>query len=295
MPPTAHPSARGQQDLADLTILTLDDDPTIRSIIRSALAQCGCRNILQAESGPQALRLFETQRVDLVLCDWMMEPMNGLEFVTELRKFDKAAAVPVIMVTANSEPADAMAARHLNIAAWMLKPIAIKQLTERVWSVLSLPAQSFSLERDLGVDLGALHERYRAKLSNELRELEHLVALLPQRDRQQIGDHLSSMLRLFHTVKGQAGTFGYDLITTLAGIGQNLLREASGDIQVIVTYQDRLHRVLSILAAAMSLVLRNDIKGSGGSAGDRLLNKLNEIVVPLRMLIGSELKDAKVR
>ncbi len=293
MDPAAPVPVRARQDLAGTSILTLDDDPNMRSIIRSVLKQFGCPEILQAGNGRSALQLFANSSIDLVICDWMMEPMNGFDFLTELRKFAKGAQVPVIMLTANDEPADAMAAQHLNIAAWLVKPVAPNQMIARISSVLSLPTQLFSIADDLHVDLSSLAARYRAKLANEIRELNELVANFQQQPRNSVVDHWSSMVKLFHAVKGQAGTFGYDLITTLAGIAQNLLREAAGNVDVLIRFQGDLQRALSVLLTAMSLVLQGDIKGDGGRTGEKLLDKIRETVVPLRQMIEVELKNAK--
>lgn len=293
MAPHAAPAARDQLHLAGTCILTLDDQASMRSVIRSVLLQCGCRDILQAGSGSEALRLFATRPIDLIICDWMMAPMNGFEFLTELRKSDNGAKVPVIMLTANSEPDDAMAAQHLNIGAWLVKPIAPKRLVERISSVLSLPTQLFSVADDLAIDLSYLAPQYRLKLVTEVNDLKQLVETLPQQDTAQVMQHCSSMVRLLHTVKGQAGTFDHDLITTLAGIGQNLLREAEGDAAVLMKFQGQLQRALSVLVSAMSIVLQSDLKGDGGSVGGKLLGKINQITLPLRQMMEAERKNGK--
>ena len=289
--------ARVHQNLAGTHILTLDDESHMRSLIRAVLSQFGCRDIYQARNGSAALELFEANSIDLVICDWMMEPMNGFQFLTELRKFAKGAQVPVIMLTGNSDPWDALKVEHLNIAAWLVKPITPNQLIERIGTVLSLPTQLFSIEDDLHVDLSGFASdfaiQYRAKLSNEMRELNELVSAFRQQPKHGVLHHWSSMVRLFHTIKGQAGTFGYDLITTLAATGQNLLRESAGDIDVLIKFQDQLQGALSVLVTAMSLVLQNEIKGDAGNVGQRLLTKINEVTVPVRKLIEAELKNAK--
>lgn len=281
------------QNLAGTRILTLDDDANMRSIIRSILSQCGCREIRQAGEGREALRMFARCAIDLVICDWIMEPMNGFEFLTELRRFDKGAKVPVIMLTANSEPSDALAAQHLNIAAWLVKPVSPNRLVERISSVLSLPSQVFSVEQDLDIDLTSLADQYRAKLANELSDLGHMVRNFRPQNRGHIDHHWSSTVRLFHTVKGQAGTFGFDIITTLASIGQNLLQEAEGNVDVLIKFQDPLQNALSVIVNAMLLVLQSDIRGNGGHVGSRLLTKINEVTMPVRQLMEAELKDAK--
>jgi two-component system chemotaxis response regulator CheY len=291
-PPAAAP-ARVPKSLTGTRILVLDDEDNMRAIIRTVLGQCGFTDILQANSGRAALDLFAANPVDLVMCDWMMEPMNGFDFLTELRKTAKGEQVPVVMLTGNSEPAAALAAEHLNIAAWLVKPVAPKQMVARICSVLSLPTQLFSVEDDLNVDLTGLASQYRAKLSNEITELHQLVAGFEQQPKHSIVQHWSSMVRVFHTVKGQAGTFGYDLITTLGGVGQDLLRVTDGNVDVLIKFQAPIQRSLSVAVAAMSLVLRNDIKGDAGKLGERLLGKINEAAVPLQKMIEAELKNEK--
>jgi two-component system chemotaxis response regulator CheY len=290
---TATASTRGQQALAGARILTLDDDANMRSIIRTILSQCGCRKILQASNGRDALKLFAEQPIDLVICDWMMEPMNGFDFLTELRKFEKGVKVPVIMLTANSETDDAIAAQGLSIAAWLVKPVAPPHLLERISSVLSLPTRLFSIAEDLDVDLTHLAKQYRMKLVNEVSDLKQLVDNLLQQDRTHLVQHWTSMVRLFHTIKGQAGTFGYELITKIGAIGLNMLRQAEGNVDVLIKYQGQLQKALTVLVGAMSLVLQNDIKGDAGNVGERLLGKIGEATVPLRQMIEAELKNAK--
>jgi len=290
---TTVPSAGARQVLAGTRILAIDDDWSMRSIVRGVLQQCGCGEVLQASNGREALQLFASRPIDLVICDWKMEPMNGFQFLTELRRFDKGATVPVIMLTANSDPADALASQHLNIAAWLVKPVPPNRLIERISSVLSLPSRLFSVEEDLNVDLSRFAVQYRAKLSAEIGDLEKMVAAFEHQSRSQIVDHWSSMVRLFHTIKGQAGSFGYDLITTLGGIGQQLLRQAEGNVEVLLRFQRELQKALSVLVKAMSLVMESDVKGNGGALGDRLLGKIYETTLPIQKMIEAELRDAK--
>lgn len=282
----------GRQDLSGTRILTLDDDQTMRAIIRTVLAKARCSQVIEASTGVEALHSVKVDEIDLVICDWMMEPMSGFAFITELRTFDQGATIPVIMLTANADPADAVKARPLNIAAWLVKPIAASRLLERVCSVLSMPTQLFSIGNDPNIDLAALADQYRAKLAFELRDLEELVASFQKHGKPDVERNWSSMIRLFHGIKGQAGTFGYGLITTLAANGQGLLRGAGMNVGVIMKFQTQLHHALSTLVKAMSHILRSDVKGDGGDVGNRLLAKINESVVPLRQLMEAELKNA---
>src|SRR5258708_3256964 len=120
------------QVLSGMCILVLDDDPNMRSLISGALLSAGCQDVLRCGLARDALRLFVSRKIDLVICDWSMEPMSGLEFLRELRRPERRLNVPVIMLTANSESLDIAKARKLDISGWLVKPIALPKLLERV-------------------------------------------------------------------------------------------------------------------------------------------------------------------
>jgi two-component system chemotaxis response regulator CheY len=119
----------------------LDDDPNMRSLIRGSPIRCGCQNVLTCGDARDALKLFSSRRIDLVICDWMMEPMSGLEFLRELRRPERAFDVPVIMLTASSEAEDVALAQRFKISGWLVKPIALPKMLERISGVLSLSAK----------------------------------------------------------------------------------------------------------------------------------------------------------
>jgi DNA-binding response OmpR family regulator len=290
-------AVRREQALAGVRILTLDDDANMRSIIRAALSQSGCSEIHQAGTGDQALKVVAAHPIDLIICDWMMQPMNGFEFLVALRKFEKDAGrtsrVPVIMLTANDATDDAISAQHLGIAAWLVKPIAPKSLLERISSVLALPTQLFSIADDLDVDLTHLARQYQLKLANEISDLKQMTEDLPRQDAARISQHWTAMVRLIHTVKGQAGTFGYDLISMVAAIGLNLLRQAENNAAIQIKFQCEVQRALTVIVGAMSLVLQNDIKGDAGNMGERLLTKINASTMALRLMIEGATRNAK--
>ena len=160
------------QDLSGVCILVLDDDPNMRSLIRGALLRCRCENIVLSGQAGDALPLFSTRTIDLVILDWMMAPMSGYEFLRELRRPERAIKVPVIVLSASSEPRDVAMAQQFNISGWLTKPIALPELMRQISSVLALPAGKFAADPDFGIDAERLTERYRSKLADDLRLLE---------------------------------------------------------------------------------------------------------------------------
>jgi two-component system chemotaxis response regulator CheY len=276
------------QDLSGACILVLDDDPSMRSLIRGALARCGCQHILQTGDARDALRLFSTQTVDLVISDWRMEPMSGLEFLRELRRPERGLKMPVIMLTASSEPQDVVLAQQFKISAWLVKPIVPRELLERIGTVLSLPDKSLSLDKDLSVEVERLARQYRAKLVNDLRDLDNALASTQRNDIQAlatVGERAASWApvdRILHNIKGQAGSFGYGLVTSVAALGLELTGTLLSNIDLFASHHVELHRCVTALVQAMRLVLQNEIHGDGGQIGERLLAKLRSHTAALR-------------
>jgi two-component system chemotaxis response regulator CheY len=266
-----------------MCVLVLDDDPNMRSLVAGALLSCGCRDVLRSGVARDALRLFASRKIDLVICDWSMEPMSGLEFLRELRRPERGVPVPVIMLTGNSEPLDIALAQKLNISGWLVKPIALPRLMERISKVLSLSAGPLAPEKDLAAVAENQAEHFRARLVDELRDLDDALAAMrktrpnpasPWAIAADRGPGWAQIDHIFHDIKGQAGSFGYDLITSVAELGQEMTRRMSGNTQSIFHHHDDVHRCVAALVQAMRLVLQNEIRGDGDQVGARLLEKL---------------------
>ena len=117
-------------------VICVDDDATIRSIIRFALQRHGCRDVVQAHSGADALDLCSGREFDLLICDYQMSPMNGLDLLRELRQLGICQSCPVLMLSAETNPETIEAARAFGVAAWIGKPISAQSLIEQVGAVL---------------------------------------------------------------------------------------------------------------------------------------------------------------
>jgi two-component system chemotaxis response regulator CheY len=261
------------QNLSGLCVLVLDDDANMRSLIRGTLTRCGCHNVLQSGDAREALRLFSTRTIDLVISDWMMEPMSGLEFLRELRRPERKASMPVLMLTGVSDPKDILQAQALKISGWLVKPITPQALLDSIGEVLRLPGKVLELAGDLAEEVEHLADRYRAKLADDLRDIEQLLATMPQQDHN-VGHNWRTIGRILHGIQGQGGTFGFELITSIAAIGQELTRSMEGDIERLYHNRDELTRCTTALVQAIRLVLQNDVRGDGGKVGERLLDKL---------------------
>lgn len=117
-------------------ILAIDDDKTLLRFIREHLEGEGFE-VVTADRGPKALRLFYQERPDLVLLDIMMPGMDGWEVCARLREF---ANTPVILLTAKTAEADKLRGFRLGADDFVTKPFSLAELAARVRAVLARSA-----------------------------------------------------------------------------------------------------------------------------------------------------------
>lgn len=114
------------------TILVADDDSDIRDILRMRLVRdLGCR-VVEAADGEQALSLAARELPDVVILDWSMPGLTGIEVLTALRRQKTTARIPVIMMTAREDGAAESQARSLGSVAYVPKPVDFTQLKRAI-------------------------------------------------------------------------------------------------------------------------------------------------------------------
>jgi DNA-binding response OmpR family regulator len=119
-------------DMAMTRILTVEDDDRIRAGVRMALEDEGYQ-VLEAESGEQALDLLEWQPAELVLVDLLLPGISGLEVVRTIRRWSD---VPIVIVTARTDSHDVVAGLEAGADDYVRKPFAIKELSARMRALL---------------------------------------------------------------------------------------------------------------------------------------------------------------
>jgi two-component system chemotaxis response regulator CheY len=120
----------------DLSILLVDDYKTMLRIIRNLLRQLEFQNIDEASDGTQALQLLMQKSYGLIISDWNMEPMTGLQLLREVRRSDKLKHIPFIMVTAESKTENVIAAKEAGVSNYIVKPFNAETLKMKLQSVL---------------------------------------------------------------------------------------------------------------------------------------------------------------
>lgn len=122
------------------TILVVDDEEHILELIEYNLYQ-NQFHALTAQSGEEALALLEKEKVDLVLLDWMLPGISGIDVLKEIRKNEKLSEVPVILLTAKGEEIDKVLGLELGADDFISKPFGIHELIARVKAVLRRSAK----------------------------------------------------------------------------------------------------------------------------------------------------------
>ena len=112
----------------DLNILVVDDFATMRKIGTKMLNKLGFNHVFQAGTGKEAWDLMQTQAIDVVLTDWNMPEMSGLELLEVIRKEPKYATLPVILITAEAEKENIVKAISKGASGYILKPFNLDKL-----------------------------------------------------------------------------------------------------------------------------------------------------------------------
>lgn len=117
------------------TILVVDDEPSLRSLIATTLTDDEHR-ILQAGDGGTAVNLALAEHPDLILLDWMMPGMTGLDVAEQVRANPATRSVPILMLTAVASNKDRDRAKAAGVTDYLVKPFSPLELMGRVRAVL---------------------------------------------------------------------------------------------------------------------------------------------------------------
>ena len=120
----------------NMPILIVDDYKTMLRIIRNLLKQLGFNNVEEAGDGSAALRKLRDKPFSLVISDWNMEPMTGLQLLKEVRADTQLKDLPFIMVTAESKTENVIVAKQAGVNNYIVKPFNAATLKTKLSSVL---------------------------------------------------------------------------------------------------------------------------------------------------------------
>lgn len=120
----------------DLPILIVDDYRSMLKIVRGLLQQLGFTNVDEATDGQTAYSMIAGRGYGLVISDWNMQPMTGLDLLKRVRSEPKTATLPFIMVTAEAKAENVVAARQAGVSNYIIKPFTQAVLKQKMVAVL---------------------------------------------------------------------------------------------------------------------------------------------------------------
>lgn len=133
-------------------ILLVEDEPAIQELIAANLSRAG-HMVVRAVDAETALRLVRDALPDLVLLDWMLPGMSGIDLARRLRSDERTRTIPIIMLTARSDEADKVAGLEIGADDYITKPFSPRELVARIKAVLRRRAPQIT---DDSVEIGGL-------------------------------------------------------------------------------------------------------------------------------------------
>ena len=120
----------------NMQVLIVDDYKTMLRIIRNLLKQLGFNNVDEATDGSMALQKLRDKEYGMVISDWNMEPMTGIQLLREVRADSKLKNLPFVMITAESKTENVIAAKEAGVNNYIVKPFNAATLKTKLVTVL---------------------------------------------------------------------------------------------------------------------------------------------------------------
>jgi CheY-like chemotaxis protein len=270
-------------DLSNTSVLCVDDDPVIRSVVRQAFQRHGCHDVVVAHGGAEALDICAGRRFDLMICDYQMSPMNGLDFLRELAQTGLGDSWPVIMLSAEADPAVVQEAQALGVRAWVAKPVSIQALIGHVGTVLNQNGQIRPPVQN--PEHKAMTEQHHARLMAALRIADEATQRFDLHPRE-VAMLAQSLGNAFVDVTGHANALGYGLIPRLTARAMDIVAAMARNPGMAARGHAAEARVLGTLVTAMKRIAQNRMEGDGAEAGLKLLEMIDGLTAPVRSGLG---------
>ena len=123
-----------------MAVLLVDDSKLMINIIRGLLQHLGFNDVDDANEGATALAKMRSKRYGLVISDWNMVPMSGLDLLRKVRSEAALKTIPFIMVTAESKPENVAAAKAAGVSNYIVKPFNAQTLKAKIETVFAARA-----------------------------------------------------------------------------------------------------------------------------------------------------------
>jgi two-component system chemotaxis response regulator CheY len=119
-----------------IKILIVDDFATMRRILKNILKQLGFKNLVEADDGTTAWEVLEGQKIDLIISDWNMPKMTGLDLLKKVRASDDYKRIPFLMVTAEAQKQNVIEAVQAGVSNYVVKPFTAEAISDKLQKIL---------------------------------------------------------------------------------------------------------------------------------------------------------------
>lgn len=116
----------------NMKIMIVDDFATMRRIVKNILIQLGFKNFIEADDGSTAWDLLQKEEVNMIISDWNMPKMTGIELLKKVRADDRFANLPFLMVTAEAQKENIIEAVKAKVSNYIVKPFTPETLSEKI-------------------------------------------------------------------------------------------------------------------------------------------------------------------
>ena len=148
-----------EYNLEELNILVVDDHPNMQAILRAILKAMRVKRVRYCNNPADALLEMRNEAPDIIITDWKMEPLDGHEFVRQVRTSQDSPNpyVPIIMLTGYTEQERICEARDAGVNEFLKKPIAITSLRARIINIIDHPRAFIKTDSFFGPDRRRRH------------------------------------------------------------------------------------------------------------------------------------------
>ena len=136
-------AAQTDSPFSAITVLVVDDQDYVRAIVSQLLKRLGIGRVIEAGNGSEAFKVLGRTTPDVILCDIKMQPVDGLQFLHDVRKglVGNDKNVPIIFLTSASDRATVQAAIEGEVDGYLIKPVSAEELKTKIKAVLSRQPQ----------------------------------------------------------------------------------------------------------------------------------------------------------
>lgn len=143
-----------EYDISALNILIADDNKYMQTLLKEILRAFGVRTVQTASDGAEALKILQTFPADMVITDWMMTPLDGLE-LTKMIRSDSSPSIrflPIILITGYTDYHRVMEALDAGVTEFLAKPVSAYLIYSRIRSIIERPRTFIKSKRYVGPD-----------------------------------------------------------------------------------------------------------------------------------------------